>query len=437
MKQAELSAQMARGNLQEAINAVFRLLSATADQKFNRIPGMESVRRELTDQAVRDFKRFLVMLPEDVGLVQKAERVYRNAALVHWQTGDFRGAREAYSDAIEVLEKLPSLSHIPNPIPFDRLKLAEANRDMARFLQDNGHDREAAPYFEKALSLTDELFADFANLGPRLQKELQRITGWLAVKAGDAALEHGDLEQAGRLYRRAIELLSPVIADQREWYWYRLFVGEAHRGLGRIARERKDGSADREFAEAEQIARGVIKDQPEPDPRQRLALTLLDRWQDLPAEPGRAHEADAALDEAVALMDRIVEEFPAVTWYRVDGADVRLARAGRHTAAGRKERAEHDLAEAQRILTELMAKEPENWFYPGHLGRVEVALSLLRLRQGRGDEARRLLDEGIRHLERACQYRPNHVRDRRSLDEARQRVLGGVSTTRGGAASRP
>src|SRR5262249_46235845 len=95
-------------------------------------------------------------------------------------------------------------------------------------------------------------------------------------------------------------------------------------------------------------------------------------------------------------------------------------RAGRHAAAGRDDRAERDLTEARRLLTGLMAKERDNWSQPGRIGRVEAALSRLRIRQGHADEARKLLDEAIGHLELACRYRPDHVRDRRSLDEARR-----------------
>ena len=72
------------------------------------------------------------------------------------------------------------------------------------------------------------------------------------------------------------------------------------------------------------------------------------------------------------------------------------------------------------MLTESIAKEPENRSYPGDLGRAEIALGQLRLRQGRTDEARKLFDDGARNLERACQSRPAHIRDRRSLDNARR-----------------
>jgi tetratricopeptide (TPR) repeat protein len=310
---------------------------------------------------------------------------------------------------------------------------------MAAFLQDNGHDLEAEAYFEQATSLTDHLFDSFDDLTAPIQKEVRRSTGWLAVNFGDAQLDGGDLEQAGRSYRRAIELLAPAIEEPREWYWYRLLVGAAHRGLGMIARERKEKSAEQEFAEAERIARSVLKDASESDPRLELARTLLIRWDGVAIEPDSAAAGGAALDEAVTLLTTLAQEFPLVTWHRRDRALALLARGERHAAARRAAAAEPDLAEAQRLLTELMANdiERENWSYPGHRGRVDVALAHLRFGQGRADDGGKLLNDGIADLETACQHRPRHVRDRRSLDEARRLVIEGVSAAHRGPATKP
>ena len=55
-KQAEASAVEAQTSMYRAIDAVYRLNSEVADTQFNRIPGLELLRRRLTDQAVRHFK---------------------------------------------------------------------------------------------------------------------------------------------------------------------------------------------------------------------------------------------------------------------------------------------------------------------------------------------------------------------------------------------
>src|SRR5262249_12654351 len=76
--------------------------------------------------------------------------------------GEFSPARKDYEDALQAVEKLPSLTATPDPA--DRLRLAVASYEMAIFLRENGHDEEAGPYFEKAVSLTEPLFERFDEL---------------------------------------------------------------------------------------------------------------------------------------------------------------------------------------------------------------------------------------------------------------------------------
>ena len=100
---------------------------------------------------------------------------------------------------------------------------------------------------------------------------------------------------------------------------------------------------------------------------------------------------------------------------------VLVGRAGRYAAEGRDDLAEKDLAEARRVLIELsQGKERDNRTVPGEIGRAEVALGRIKLRQGRADEARMLLVEGVGRLESASRSRPASARDRKSLDEARE-----------------
>ncbi|MGP0068063.1 MAG: protein kinase domain-containing protein [Isosphaeraceae bacterium] len=418
-KQAEANAQLAESNLFTAMQTVFHFLSEVADQKFHRIPHMETVRRELADEAVATFETFLRMKPDDASLLRKAERVYRNAAIVHWATGDFPGAKKAYGQAIDVQEKVVTLRSAEDR-PADRIGLATSYREMASFLFDNGHDAEAAPFFAKARSHAERLLADLDGLPPAVQTEARLMIGWLDLRSGDAALAHGDMEGARRSYERAIDMLTPV-APKSTWPWYRIFISEAHRGLGQVARAAGDAAASkRELDECLRGMRAVFKEVPDPDVRQVLAISLLQYGQALAVEPGRGPEADATFDEAVTLLGQAADEFPAVVWFRRDRARALLDRAIRLAATGRDARAEADLAESRRILIEGIAKEPLNWTYPGHLGRVEVAIGRLRLRQGRGDEARKSLDEGVAHLEQACRARPEDVQDRTSLAEARE-----------------
>ena len=95
--EAEQAALRADSNFTRAVQAVFEPLSRTADQKFNRVPGMEGVRRELSDSAVYQMRRFLQVKPDDIQLLQMADRVHRDAGLVRWLIGDAQEAVDLYT----------------------------------------------------------------------------------------------------------------------------------------------------------------------------------------------------------------------------------------------------------------------------------------------------------------------------------------------------
>ncbi len=287
MKQAEVSARVAEGHLQIAINAVYQLNNEVQNGILNSAPGMESARERLADGAVREFKRFLTMRPDDAGLIWQASRAFSNAAVVHSLLGDFATARNLYNDKIQVLERQLNRQYTGDLET--RRMLADAYREMAVFLHDeNGHDEESEPYFEKAVSSTAILFDSFEDFSPSAQTQIKERAAWLAVKVGDAQLDRGESEQAGTSYRRTIALLAPFAENPKEWYWYRLFTAQAHQGLGRIHREGKRPAAEQEFADAERIIRSVVNKAPSQDaePREELALALVTHWGEVPAESG-------------------------------------------------------------------------------------------------------------------------------------------------------
>ena len=234
-ERAEANAMIAEGNLQTAMDAVYHLLSEVGDQKFNRIPHMEIVRRELVDKAVASFEGFLRIKPDDPIMLRRAERVYRNAGIVHWSTGDFPGAKKAYGKAIDVMEMVRDYRR-PMIGPRTGSRSAQAYRVMAAFLFASGHDDEAAPYFAKARGHVERLVADLDNMAPIPQREAREAIGWFDVNAGDTAFANGDLVAARRSYERAIDMLTPVANVPKQWHWYRMYIGEAHRGLARVAR---------------------------------------------------------------------------------------------------------------------------------------------------------------------------------------------------------
>jgi serine/threonine protein kinase len=392
---AEINSRTAQNNLRTALEAVLMLQSQVADSEFNRIPHMEGVRRRLTDRAVAVFERSIRGSEWDPRLFEMSERVYRDAALVRSLTGDFAAAKQAYEKSIEVSQKLIKMRGV------DRvsggLRLGAGYRDMARFLDDNGHDDEAAAYFAKAKTSAEEFVALLAEVPPGRLVGIRWMAGWNDAWVGEFELKHGNLEPARRAFEHCIEMLTPVVQNPKAWYWYRLFLSVAHRGLAMIARETGDAATwGEELDKSLRIAREVFKEVADPDAPNHLAIVLVERGDWLDAQPGLSAEAQSSFDEAVALLRGIVGEFPATTWYKSDLALALLARA-----TWRASKAD------------------------------DAGLARLGLRQGRGAEANKLLERSVKNLEYASKARPANVRNRKSLAEALEAKQ--ASTTATGA----
>src|SRR5262249_41657827 len=157
-----------------------------------------------------------------------------------------------------------------------------------------------------------------------------------------------------QFYARAAERLKTAIGAPR-WFWGRLWLAHAHRGLAMVAHEQgREVEADREFAEALAIIRDQVKANPRNvDPKFVLAWTQEMTGRRLASLPGRDADADAALAEAYALHDKLASDFPAETRYADARSLVLLTRANRQVAGGHDDRAEPDLVEAHRVWSGL------------------------------------------------------------------------------------
>ena len=302
----------------------------------------------------------------------------------------------------------------------NRIKLATVNRDLANLEEDIGWDADARRDLDEATRLFESLHAEVSRLKPAEQKELRRSLGWLETRRGDALYDWGENSSARDAYRLAIDQLTPLAQDPKEWYWYKLFEAQARRGLGQIARDDGDSAeATRQFDEAIAIAREVAEGSRDPDPRDVLTRTLT-----LSAIPGskasRREDAAGRMDEAVKLYDDLIREFPAVIWYRRDLAEAFVWRAELALERKRLESADRDLTGARETIDGLMAQTPENRSYPAMRGRLDLMTARLRRRQGKNDESARLLADAIDRLEHDLRDRPNRVAVRRALDAARR-----------------
>jgi tetratricopeptide (TPR) repeat protein len=362
------------------------------------------------------------MKPNDPTLLLRGARVYSNYAYAHSSMGDLAGAIRWFQEGIVLLERREKVLG-SSAIDEERRPLVEELCKVTSFLIDHGLTDAPRYYFSefrgRARKGADELLAKDPGTSVH---NLWRydLAGRMDLSDGNVARDNGDFDQARALYTRAAERLGTATGAPG-WFWVRLYLAHAHRGLGMVAHETGDeATVDREFAEALKIIRAQVAANPtHVDPRYVLAWTQALNGRRLASDPARGAEAEAAFAEALSLLEKFCNDFPEETRYVSARAVALLGRGEWQAASGRLDLAEKDLEAARADFSKVGAREHDDRYTPVRLGRAEVALGKLRIRQGRDGEARQLLDSAVGRLKRILEERPKNLDARRTLPEAR------------------
>jgi tetratricopeptide (TPR) repeat protein len=303
----------------------------------------------------------------------------------------------------EALALFQSLLTEPGSDPGDRLLTAQMHRELGNIYVELGRHAEAAQEFRRAVALLRPLAAEFPQEAG-FRDSLAHCLSWLGWGVGQKsfALAPAQLEEAEADYTQAISLYEVLREEFRDAPWYRQRLADCWNGLGGLRRRN-----------------------------------------------GRFRQAEEALRRALALQQRLFDEFPqgsdvlvALIIYRDNLAWLLLIRPDRQP---------RHAAEALELAQKGAESEPWNhdrWHTLGvahcRLGHWKEALACIaKSRQlekkpgppdsydrffeamaysglGERDKARRCYDEGVRWME---EHAPEHADLRRFRDEA-ARMLG-------------
>ena len=163
-EQADHNAGVAEVNLKLAVNTAYQLLSMFSDQEVSQIPGMTATRVRLSASAVATFDELARSKPDDLDLLQKAARVFSNAAYAEGSVGRNAMASGYFQRAIKLLERCDKRMGT-SPVPPYRATLIEEYCKLAAFLQDRGlyemgSDWGFSRSRDQARKRVDELMAD-------------------------------------------------------------------------------------------------------------------------------------------------------------------------------------------------------------------------------------------------------------------------------------
>jgi tetratricopeptide (TPR) repeat protein len=137
-----------------------------------------------------------------------------------------------------------------------------------------------------------------------------------------------------------------------------------------------------------------------------LAHSLRQRALALALNPAQINEASQAIDEAVAILERLPAQFSQTPGYRVAQAQALTSRGEIRAAAGRQPDADADFVRARVLLEQLAKERPESDEHAGRLGRVLGHLGERALARSDSEGAITLLDAALLQLGRALKANP-------------------------------
>jgi tetratricopeptide (TPR) repeat protein len=377
------------------------LYAQAAEKWLSREPHMTEVERQFLLRALQFYEELAREKGTDPAVRLEAGRAWRRAGNIHEKLGDDRQAEAAFRQAIGLLKSLTNeapadqadylrnltgayaslaglltrkghyleaeqaLRHAlllceervrEDPTPDSLSMAASVRRDWAYFLWQSGKRGEAEKVYREVLEIRKALATQLPNQAASW-RNLSTVYGYLGGVLG----ETGQLKETVPVLRLSLECLekaqamSPGSVSRDDLATGHFMLGTA---LGNADQLRE---AEEHIGQALEIRKRLAADFPTvPGRRHLLAMTYYNLANEIQKDPARQSEAERAYRQAHELQQKLVTDFP---------------------------------------------DEPE---YHSGLGATLNNLAIHLAHRGEQAEARRLLEEAIRHQQAALKIRPGH-----------------------------
>jgi serine/threonine-protein kinase len=388
--------QRTEENFNDARQAVEEMLAKVGEERLANVSGMDVVRRQLLEQALVFYEKFAQRHGDRAEVWFDTARAYRRVGAIRYLLGEKDRASEAYLQAIRRFEDLAASFPAES---MHRQELALAQHDLAWLIhRKTDQPRNAEGYYQAALGLQRQLTSDHADK-PIYRKELARTRHdyGLLLQITDRP------EDAERELREAMRLRRELVANPGGPA-YRRALAQVHNDLGLLLKERdRNAEAEAAFREAIDLQQQVIEQLP-----QDAVHELPDCEQEMVAFRNNLglmltkSNPTAALEEygrASELGEDLLKRFPTRPDYRQE-----LARTYLNAGQLKPELTLKALHHYQRLVDENQGG-PD---CQSELGLTLNNLALVAYNRQDANEAKRLLNEAIRHQRSAWGANPNN-----------------------------
>ena len=408
-RRAEGNAQRADKNAEEARTAIDRYVDTVLEGELLKDDRFQPLRKKLLSDALGYYKTYIESHKHDLTERRDLAKALRRVGSISRDTGSWRDALAAYSQAAELYQKL---SAEEPTVPAYRNELATIYNQIGVLHYNSGDKSAAQALYLRAREISEKLVAAHP-----LAAEYKSNLAYTCHNLGMLEGERGEPDAARADFRRAIEIDEKLVDEYPHVADYRCDLARHYRSLGCLERNLSQrGAARAGFQRAIEIAEKLVAEQPgNPEYHGDLAnicynLGLLDLY-------GRELEAARAnFQRAIEIAKNLAAQHPTVAAFRAELAGRYLTGLGElESASGQRNAARDAYQRAIEMAEKLVADDPTMLSYRQTLASTCRDIARLQFTGGEMEAARAHYGRAIEIEEKLVAERPTNLDDRFEL----------------------
>jgi serine/threonine protein kinase/tetratricopeptide (TPR) repeat protein len=303
--------QDADTSFQKARQAVDEYFTVVSGSPLLDAPGLEPLRKQLLESALRYNREFIQQHSEDPDLQADVAAAHNRVAEITYLVG---GSRDVWfphvRDGVDIVSRLIE-EHRDNPEVQQRLAKIHLSIGLAEGAVGSVDTRDVLHYLQKQAQNWEKFVRDNPE-DARFQDTLAGIYFYLAGTEGVVSKRMGWIN-------KAVQIWDKLARENPKVPSYRIDLAKSHEGRARILSEAGRGQeADQESQRALRLRQELAHDLPERASHSAWLAVSYRTMGEMQSAGKQFKDAEKSLRSALELQQELVVRFPSVHTYQDD-----------------------------------------------------------------------------------------------------------------------
>jgi len=407
-RRADNERQRAEANFRDARTAVDDYLTGVSQQRLLDVPGLEHLRKELYETALKYYQKFIIQHAHDPRLRSDLANAYERVGMITDMIGARPDALTAHRQALEIRSALAR--DYPENVRFQQ-DVAKSADNIGNLLSVMGRVEEAERSFRRAITILEPLIGSHPDVAS-LQQDVTRSYNNLGLLQKTI----GRMAEAEQSYRRVVEILEPwTRGDQPENADRHQALAVCYTNLGSLkGMTGASVEAGQWFQKAIPIFEALTKAHPDDTRYWQDLGKFHDNVGMLHSLTGQVEGAERSYRQSIQIQERLNREHPSVVEFQQDLAKT-YTDLGVLLAATHKQEAAQSYQRAVEILEPLARTHPLVIPFQQDLARSYSVLGTLQTESGLTTPAMQSLQRARAIQELLVREHPGDPENQRDL----------------------